>query len=322
VLSRDLIDREIYGRLTEQIRKSKCATTYLFTGEEEEKKKALARAFAKALNCENQSFDLECTCDICRRIDDGNFSDVTWYGLDEEINSLKIGQIREFIHQLGLKPVEGKTKVFIFNQAELLTPDAQNALLKSLEEPPPGNVIILLVPHARNLFDTIISRAVEVKVLPFKDEELSQILIDEGIAPSEADYLARISRGNLKYARKAHDQEWFEERKQWVSHLSRDPISFLDQFTSSKRDQALEVYDFLIEWSRDLLVTHASGGRSILIYAEQLYPFEQLVSQKDFDSLFELFENLTMLRKSIDENGNVKLTLTQTQVVLERFLKT
>jgi DNA polymerase III subunit delta' len=283
--STELIDQKILNRLSTQIKRDRLATTYLFTGPELEKKKVLATAFAKALNCEAKSFSLSCECSVCRRIEAGNYPDVKWYGADEDANSIKIADARDFKNWLNLKPYEGKTKVFIFNQAERLTGEAQNALLKSLEEPPPGNVIILLLPHAKSVYDTISSRAVEIKIPPFESKTIRKILMDEGIDGEEADFLSRTSQGELGQARKAHEAGRFAQKNEWIDKLMENPVSFLEEFHGAKRDQAEEVFGFLIEWFRDLLAFKASEDLGSLIHRDR-FPLIQSISEKmDFNAM-------------------------------------
>lgn len=333
--SPELIDQKILKSLCHQIESKKWATTYLFIGKELERKKALAIAFAKALNCApllsspqnggRNKVGGDVTpcgkCSVCRRIEEGNFPDVKWYGTDEEINSIKISEVRDFRNWLNLKSFEGKVKVFIFNQAERLTAEAQNALLKSLEEPPPGNVIIFLVPHAKSLFDTISSRATHIKVPCFSSRAIRDILIQNGASESEAEFLARMSQGDLTRAKKAHEDKWFQEKNKWLDTLVKNPISFLDEFHSASRDGISRALDFLIEWTRDLLVFRATEGCENLIHLDRFELIHSIVSKRDFETILELFEELNQIRKSIDDYANQKLVLTQTEVLLEHFFK-
>ncbi len=315
----DLIDNRILKQLSQQIKAGKWATTYIFTGKENERKKALALAFAKALNCEKGG--ITCKCLICTRIDEGNFPDVKWYGADEEAASIKIADVRDFKNWLSLKPFEGKVKMFIFNQAERLTGEAQNALLKSLEEPPPGNVIVLLVPKSESLYDTIVSRSIEIKVPSFSSQEIKEILIKEAVEKNEAEVLARMSHGELTRAREAYANKLFRQKNQWIDQLVKSPTLFLEQFQSSTRNELTSVFDFLMEWFRDLLAYYASRDPQFLIHLDRQALIATAIQGHDFDSLAETLENLHRLRKSLDDYANQKLVVTQTQILLEHFVQ-
>ena len=319
--SADLIDPKIWAQLCKQIERQKWATTYLFTGKELERKKTLALAFAKALNCSKDAYQASCDCSVCKRIESGVYPDVRWYGLDEDAATIKISEARDFQNWLNLKPFEGKVKVFIFNQAERLTAEAQNALLKSLEEPPPGNIIVILVPHRKMLFDTISSRAMEIKVTPFETAQVRDLLIREGVSRTEAEFLARLSQGELSRAREAHEKKWFREKNAWLDELTRDPVSFLDWFSSETRDEISRVFDFLVEWLRDLLIFSMTADSEHLIHVDRLSLIQSVARDKDFESMLELFEGIERIRKSIGEYANQKLALTEAEILLERFFK-
>ena len=311
----DLLDQRILKQLNQQVQAGKWATTYIFTGKENERKKALAIAFAKALNCPKGG----CKCSVCTRIDEGTFPDVKWYGLDEEVATIKIADVRDFKNWLSLKSFEAKVKVFIFNQAERLSGEAQNALLKSLEEPPPGNVILLLVPKAESLYDTIVSRSIEIKVPSFSSTEIKDILIKEAVEKSEAEVLARMSHGELTRARESYANKLFRQKNQWIDQLVKNPIQFLEQFQSVSRDELVSVFDFLIEWFRDLLVFQASRDPQYLVHLDRHSLIQTTVQDHGFDAFTETLEELNRLRKSLDDYANQKLVLTQTQILLENF---
>jgi DNA polymerase III subunit delta' len=323
VPSADLVDQPALKKLTGQIKRDQCASTYLFTGKERAKKSALALAFAKALNCERKSSLAGrdgCACDACRKIDAGQHPDVRLYGADEDAKTIKIAEVRVFKSALALKPYEGKVKVSIFNRAERFTAEAQNALLKSLEEPPDGNVIILLVPQAGSLLDTITSRAIELKVPPFRSKDIRKILVDEGVSESEAAFLASASQGDLGRTREAREAGWFETKNEWLDALTRDPVAFLEGFQGVKRPELLTLFSLIQEYTRDLLVFSVSGDRMSLIHADRYGNVQGLTEGNNFESILELTEAMDQIIKAVRENGNQKLALTRTQMLWEHFI--
>lgn len=324
----ELLDNRILNQLGRQVKAGQWATTYLFTGTENERKKALAIAFAKALNCEIASSasrppcnDVKCNCSVCHRIDEGTFPDVKWYGLDEEANSIKISEVRDFKNWLSFKSFESKVKVFIFNQAERLTGEAQNALLKSLEEPPPGNVILLLVPKAESLFDTIASRSIEIKIPSFRSQEIKDILIKEAVEKNEAEVLARMSHGELTRAREAYANKLFHQKNQWIDQLVKNPTYFLEQFQSVPRQELAGLFSFLTEWFRDVLTFQVSHDPQYLIHVDRQSVIETVVKDRDFDCVVETLEEINRLKNSLNDYANQKLVLTQAQILLEHFFK-
>lgn len=140
--------------------------TYLVTGEGKEAKDQLALAFAQALNCEKGKPFCDCSCASCGKIYLLQHPDVLHVGRDEKDRSIKIEEIKEVLKRAFLKPFEGKWKVFIFHEADRLTVEASNALLKTLEEPPARTIFILLAEHKEGLLPTLQSRAFEIRVKP------------------------------------------------------------------------------------------------------------------------------------------------------------
>ncbi len=138
---------------------------YILTGQNSPKTE-LARAFAAALNCEKQKFFQECDCNPCRKFETENHPDVHLAGEDLKVKSIKMEEVRNIIEQASYKPYEGKWKVFILLQAGRLTPDASNALLKTLEEPPAHTLFILTAESKMQFLETIQSRCFEIRMKP------------------------------------------------------------------------------------------------------------------------------------------------------------
>lgn len=168
--------------LLSHLKRDRIAHAYLFTGSDSTANEAWALQFARALNCENGGAVHEppphCDCTNCRRITGGNHPDVRWFGEEPKARSIKIEEVRALIHEVSLRPFEAKRKVFVLKEAERLTPDAANALLKTLEEPPGDSVLILLVKNKFNLLETIQSRCFEVRVPPVSGESAGSAALD------------------------------------------------------------------------------------------------------------------------------------------------
>ena len=163
--------------LKSHIAKDRLAHTYLFTGGLGAAQRVgtrpaptLARDFAKALLCEKNRVFESCDCVSCRKIENQNHPDVCWLGRDADARSIKIETVREMLGWANLKPYEGRRKVCVFLDAERLTHEAQNALLRTLEEPPGDTVFCLLVESKSHLLETISSRAFEIRLPPGENE--------------------------------------------------------------------------------------------------------------------------------------------------------
>lgn len=166
--------------LKSQIEMQALAHTYLVTGRKEWGKQELVQDFVRSLQCEENHLFEDCECAACRKVTEGNHPDVMWIGLEEDTRSLKIEQVREMLSWVALRPYEGKWKCFVLYDADRLTIEAANALLKTLEEPPAQTIIFLLVEHKAQILETIQSRSFEVRLIPVREDEREVIDLPVG----------------------------------------------------------------------------------------------------------------------------------------------
>lgn len=217
MLPDELMDQEFAVRiLTGHRERGKLAHTYLFTGGSIETQKRLAGAFAVYLNDSPDAVFGASESAAAKKVKAGNHPDVRWIGEDEKLRSLKIEEVRDIIGWVSLRPYEGEWKVLIVCQAERLTVEAQNALLKTLEEPPAHTVFCLLVQNKDHVLETIKSRSFEIRLRPEKTQSP-----DAGGAAADFG------------------------KKRWED--------FFEDYQAAPRDQVFELMDFLMERFRGLL---------------------------------------------------------------------
>ncbi|MDX2038922.1 MAG: DNA polymerase III subunit delta' [Isosphaeraceae bacterium] len=201
------------------------AHAYLFVGPEGVGKRTFARAFARALLCQRVSeadFDPCGACPSCLQAAAGTHPDIHEVGKPEDKHELPISVIRDLCLELGLKPASGKRKAAIIDDADDLNDEAANAFLKTLEEPPPGSVLILIGTSAELQLDTIVSRCRVVRFEPLPDAELAQVLIEQGIVtnPESASRLARLSEGSVARARGLADAALETFRRDLIDEIA------------------------------------------------------------------------------------------------------
>jgi len=198
---------------------------FLFAGPEGIGKRLFALTLAQALLCERRpEAELEpCgACPACLQVAAATHPDVLRVARPEDKHELPIGSIRDLNHDLGLKPMAGGRRVAIVDDADDLSEEAANAFLKTLEEPPPGSVLILIGTSAEAQLDTIVSRCRVVRFDPLPGPELAAVLLEQGVAPNpaEAERLAHLGEGRVGRAIGLADEALETFRRGLVDELA------------------------------------------------------------------------------------------------------
>jgi DNA polymerase-3 subunit delta' len=197
----------------------------LFVGPEGVGKHAFARRLAQALLCERRSeaeLDPCGSCPGCAQVAAGSHPDVLTVSKPEDKHELPIEAIRRLCLDLGLKPMRGARRVAIVDDADDLSEEASNAFLKTLEEPPPGAVLILIGTSPELQLDTILSRCRVVRFDPLSDEDLRAVLLEQHIAgdPDQAARLAALGEGSAGRAAGLADPELAAFRRELLDELA------------------------------------------------------------------------------------------------------
>jgi len=203
---------------------------FLFVGPEGIGKRSFANTFAQALLCDRvpeAELDPCQLCPSCLQVAAGTHPDILRVAKPEDKHDLSIKLIRDLCLDLGLKPSNGRRKVAIIDDADDLNDEAANAFLKTLEEPPPGSVLILIGTSAEVQLDTIVSRCRVLRFNPLPEADLAQVLLERSITddPAEAARLAHLADGSVARARGLADATLDGFRRGLIDDLA-DPRGF------------------------------------------------------------------------------------------------
>ena len=283
---------------------------YLFIGPEGVGKKLVAKQLAKQVNCLQDNFDTCDRCVSCMKIENNQHPDVHIIenALEPEI---KIESIRQMQRDISLKPYEGKRKVFIIDNAHRLTAEAQGAILKTLEEPPAGSLIILISDKPALLFKTIISRCKILKFLPLKREELKEIFKrDYSLDNNTAHFLAYFSEGRLGRALRLKDTDVLREKNRIIDKFTLSPRTYdLANLPIENKEDVRGMLNILATWFRDIYLIKIGMPYSEIINFDRKEELLKLMSSFSFLDLNEILYSISDSISYLERNINIKLFL-------------
>jgi DNA polymerase-3 subunit delta' len=309
---------KIVSLLDYSLKTDAIAHAYLLVGPRHVGKGTLAINLAQALNCDGP--EVPCgECRSCRRIRDGKHADVTPIGLDSR-TEISIDDIRGLQHLANLPPYEGKCKVFIIDEAEYLSTEAANSLLKILEEPPPRVVWLLLAAEEEHLLPTIISRCQRLELKPVASERVQEALVSSyNVDADKAKLLTRLCCGRLGWALSALANDVIlEQRSQRIDRLVSLLTTGLEQrfayaqelasqFSQDRR-AGTEITEMWLDWWRDLMLIKG-GCREVIVNADYKAALEEQAGRLSLSQVEEFLANLGLLQEAISKNANSRLAL-------------
>jgi DNA polymerase-3 subunit delta' len=306
--------------LEHSLQAGESAHAYLIVGAPNIGKMTLASDLAKAVNCQGK--EPPCgECQSCRRIADGKHADITVIGLNSakdagEIRTrveISIDTIRELQHSASLPPYEGKCKVFIIDGAEYLSTEAANCLLKTIEEPPPHIMILLLTAEEPQLLPTVVSRCQRIELNPISSGEIERVLIElHGVDSDRAKLLARLSQGCLGWAlRVATDDSYLTQRNQRLSEMfSILTAGWEERFScaaklGNERKSAEETIKLWLVWWRDVMLTKCSCKHTTNI--DHISKLERWAQVLSLSEIRNFIDSLQQSLNQIAVNANLRL---------------
>ena len=270
--------KDILKYISSAVENNRVSHAYILNGERGSGKKMLANLFAMTLLCETGDNEPCGKCHSCKQAESGNHPDIIRV-THEKPNSISVDDIRTQVNNtVDIKPYQGPYKVYIIPQADMMTPQAQNAILKTIEEPPSYAVFLLLTENAETLLPTINSRCVMLKLRNIKDTLIKKYLMENLEIPDyKADMCTAFAQGNMgraiMLANSDHFNEIREEAVQLLKHISEMELNEIVAAVKNISVYKLEITDYLdiiMIWYRDVLLYKATKEIDKVVFKDQL----------------------------------------------------
>jgi DNA polymerase-3 subunit delta' len=298
------------------LRNGRLHHAYLLLGPEGVGKRTVAFSLAKAIHCTQTEDDFCGECNACLRIASGNHPDVRMIEPLAGKKEISIQQVREVEKELSYRSFTGGRKVAIIDPATLLSGPAQNALLKTLEEPPQGSLILLIAVSGGALLPTVRSRCLSLSFGPLPPDLIAHYLVThKGKTPEEARCLAALAMGSLTAAIVIEQNELLEKTHVWteiICSLStgdyRAAMSAAEAL-SANRDEALKFLEWAASWYRDLLAYAVTRTSDDIVNIDRIAEIQTLSSQVPLEQLLSCVSQTAEAARRIQRNVNRRMAI-------------
>lgn len=316
---KDIIGQvQIKNHLQTAVAQKNPSHAYIFAGDNGSGRRTLASAFAKALLCESPTEDSDACgrCKSCLQAASGNHPDIR-YITHEKFNIL-VDDIREQINNdITIKPYSSEYKIYIIPDANRMNEQAQNALLKTLEEPPAYAVIILLSDNQTSLLQTINSRCVSIQMKPVSKEEISAYLQTNLQMESDiAQIAAGFCQGNIGQAIRFASSSDFQTMKAQVLNLLKSiddmsipEITDIIHSFSKEKNSFYDYLDLIMLWYRDVLMYKATKDTNILLYSDEFTAISEQASKRGYEQIEHIITAINKVKIRLEANVNFDLAI-------------
>ena len=309
--------KDILKYISSVVENNRVSHAYILNGERGSGKKMLANLFAMTLLCETGDNEPCGKCHSCKQAESGNHPDIIRV-THEKPNSISVDDIRTQVNNtVDIKPYQGPYKVYIIPQADMMTPQAQNAILKTIEEPPSYAVFLLLTENAETLLPTINSRCVMLKLRNIKDTLIKKYLMENLEIPDyKADMCTAFAQGNMgraiMLANSDHFNEIREEAVQLLKHISEMELNEIVAAVKNISVYKLEITDYLdiiMIWYRDVLLYKATKEIDKVVFKDQLQSIKEQARKSSYEGIELILESLEKAKARLKANVNFDLVM-------------
>lgn len=315
----DIVGQEhLKEHLENAIKMDKVSHAYIINGEKNAGKEFIAKTFAMALQCENRQGIESCgECHSCKQALSGNHPDIIFI-THEKPGTIGVDDIRRQINNdVAIKPYKGPWKIYIMNEGEKMTVQAQNALLKTLEEPPEYAVLLILAANVDSLLPTVLSRCVVLNMKPAKDAQIKKYLMETMEIPDyKADICVAFARGNVGKAKLLANSEEFDKVKEEAIILLKniremelnEIVTAIKKINEYKFD-VNDYLDILSIWYRDVLLFKATHDANHLIFREEIQYIRKVADKSAYEGIEKIIDALEKSKQRLSANVNFDLTM-------------
>ena len=309
--------QQIIEHLQNAISMDRVSHAYIFNGPEKSGKMTLAKSFAMALQCEKHGSDGCMECHSCKQVLSGNQPDII-YLQHEKPNTISVDDIRTQINNdVEVRPYASPYKIYIIDEAEKMNQQAQNALLKTIEEPPAYAVILLLTTNADSFLPTILSRCITLNLKVVSDDAIRNFLMKKYQVPDyKADICTAFAQGNVGKAIQLAGSEDFNEIKDSAIQLLKrikdielyemmEAVKHISEYKLSINDY----FDIMTIWFRDVLLYKATSDANSLIFKDEIYDIKTQASKSSYSGIETIINALEKAKRRLSANVNFDLVM-------------
>lgn len=314
----------IISALKKNIKENNTLHAYLICTDDVITRTEVGMAFAKAIMCTDYKDDACNECISCKTFDSMNNPDIKIIKRIKEDGKIKsnimVDQIREVVNDSNVKPYSNKNKIYIIDDADLMNESAQNALLKTLEEPNEYTKLILLASNVASILPTILSRCITIKLMPLKKDEVRKWCEKNNIENENINYYINYAQGNItNLVNILNNEEFIVKREEILSMTekltSKDACDMLDvkEYLINEKDNANLIMDILEVWYRDLIFI-LSNIKNEIINFDKIEKLEKESRMISIEKANAVINSINDFRKLLTTNANYKIMVTVFQI--------
>ncbi|SDB44578.1 DNA polymerase-3 subunit delta' [Pseudobutyrivibrio sp. YE44] len=319
--------------LTNAVKTGNHSHAYIFSGEKGSGKMMLAEAFAAMLQCENPGEDACGQCHSCKQAMNHENPDIIYVTREEGKSNISVDVVREkIVNDVDIKPYNNKYKIYIVDEAERMNPQAQNAILKTIEEPPEFAIIMLLTANHNAFLQTILSRCVLIQMKTVDTESIVKVLQEKyETVDYQAQMVATFAQGNIGKAIALATDSAFSDVKNKVVGICKkagkmDEAQIADEVKSIKEENDADkkaedseaekfqgfveqMLDLITLWFRDVLLYKSTLDDNLLLFKEDTFDIHEQAEQCSYNGLNRIIDAISETRARLNANVNFELTM-------------